>query len=245
MKKGAENFLKLTGLNADLLALLSDFEALPSPLNLVLKVDPGSSPTHDISTPYDQPVSRKIVHLYMSNEPPLRALVHAVQRQQKFVDKMGHYLWIRSPALSNTLAHARQIYGNFFFLFSLKPSNPLVPTVDIDLVWHTHQCSASRYREYAEKTAGRRVDHDDTLLRKSLDGGLELTKDLYRAHYGVDYVKCLCWDCEALSAKIESSDGKLKPTDGTLQEIQGDVAFHRAFEVAGRKGEALPTRMRR
>lgn len=71
---------------------------------------------------------------------------------------MNGQLWIRSPALSGTLRRATDRYAKFLHLLKRK-APPLgedgsgktivlgaiiVPTLDIDLVWHTHQCSAYR-----------------------------------------------------------------------------------------------------
>ncbi|KAF8582970.1 hypothetical protein K439DRAFT_1285906, partial [Ramaria rubella] len=39
----------------------------------------------------------------------------------------------------------------------------LVPTLDIDLGWHTHQLSGARYMSDTVRHVGRYVDHDDKI----------------------------------------------------------------------------------
>ena len=79
-------------------------------------------------------------------------------RQATFVDKMNNHLWIRSPALEGTLRRAIDRYSKFLILLKRKapplgadgsgttmvPGPIIVPTLDIDLVWHTHQGAGYR-----------------------------------------------------------------------------------------------------
>ncbi|KAL4927874.1 uncharacterized protein BDV17DRAFT_292150 [Aspergillus undulatus] len=168
-------------------------------------------------------------------------LVDAIQRQASFVEKMEAHLWIRSPALEGTLSRAVERYSKFLKLFKLYPGTMLVPTLDIDLVWHTHQCWHSRYNEAMMQIAGRLVDHDDKLGKSTLDPGFERTANLFRVRYGVEYSRCLCWDCEALLSAIEGARGEGKEGKGKeiAKEVHESVAYYRAVETARRKGEVL------
>jgi hypothetical protein len=45
----------------------------------------------------------------------------------------------------------------------------MVPTLDVDLVWHTHQLSPVRYMIFSKATAnGRFVDHNDRVEKEDL-----------------------------------------------------------------------------
>jgi hypothetical protein len=165
-------------------------------------------------------------------------LVGAVQRQASFVEKMEKQLWLRSPAVEGTLRRAVVRYHNFLKLFKLYPKTMLVPTLDIDLVWHTHQCSPRHYEAGTMNLVGRFVDHDDKLGKDKLDNGFTNTKDLYRMRFGEDYQRCNCWDCEALLSVIseEGSEAQVRHVTESARRVHEDVAYYRTVEIARRKG---------
>ncbi|CUS08894.1 unnamed protein product [Tuber aestivum] len=163
----------------------------------------------------------------------------AVLRQGSFVDKMHHQLWIRSPALmgrlpldsiplvrarpetrsvvlinppdtSGFLQRAVSRYESYFALFKLHPGKILVPTIDVDLVWHTAMLTPLAYREYCKNVAGRFIDHNDKLSDDILDDGVEYTSTAFEeATGGEEYRKCLCWHCEtALNEGVKPGGGK-------------------------------------
>nr|XP_036578938.1 chloroperoxidase [Colletotrichum truncatum]KAF6786321.1 chloroperoxidase [Colletotrichum truncatum] len=114
-------------------------------------------------------------------------LAAAINRQFDFSVKMSRYAWSRSPAAEATLAQSINRYRNFFHLIGAHPGTVMVPTLDIDLVWHTHQLSPLRYRAYSKKMAGRLIDHDDEI---SADRLQELSTDmqgLWRQEFGTEY----------------------------------------------------------
>ncbi|KAF0324477.1 chloroperoxidase-like protein [Colletotrichum asianum] len=126
----------------------------------------------------------------------------AINRQFDFSTKMSRYAWLRSPTAEATLAQSVERYRNFFHLIGAHPGTVMVPTLDIDLVWHTHQLAPLRYRAYSKKMAGRLIDHDDEI---SADRLQELSTDmqgLWREEFGTEYHACLCWTCEAGRAHI-------------------------------------------
>ncbi|RDH16627.1 hypothetical protein M747DRAFT_286519 [Aspergillus niger ATCC 13496] len=114
-----------------------------------------------------------------SISPENEALLHNVLRQTNFIDQMHDCLWILYPDAEEILESARKRYNNFVELFRLHPGVMLVPTLDIDLVWHTHLCSAARYRNSMMKRVGRFINHDDKLGKRTLYDGFERTKELY------------------------------------------------------------------
>ncbi|RAK89950.1 hypothetical protein BO79DRAFT_286903 [Aspergillus costaricaensis CBS 115574] len=111
--------------------------------------------------------------------PENEALLHNVLRQMNFIDQMHDCLWISYPDAEEILETARKRYNNFVELFRLHPGVMFVPTLDIDLVWHTHLCSAARYRGFMMERVGRFINHDDKLGKGALDDGFERTKELY------------------------------------------------------------------
>ncbi len=175
-----------------------------------------------------------------------RPLADNVQRQAAFVDKMHLQLWIRSPAAGGTLRRAVDRYDKFLRLFALYPGKMLVPTLDIDLAWHTHQCSAQAYAESVKRRTGVFVNHDDKLGSKVLQGGMEETRELFFVRFGEEYERCLCWDCEAtLSAIEEADDDEDGGAEGVevgrlVEKLRSEVEYYRCVEICRRNGKPLP-----
>lgn len=81
-------------------------------------------------------------------------------------------------------------YRQFLMLCYLYPGKSIVPTKDIDEVWHTHILDTAKYREDCESIFGHFLDHfpyfglrgeeDARNLRESF----EETKALFARHFG-------------------------------------------------------------
>ncbi|KAK4464366.1 hypothetical protein QBC42DRAFT_344777 [Cladorrhinum samala] len=179
-------------------------------------------------------------------------LANNVERQASFVDKMHRQLWIRSPFVSGTLSRAISRYEKFLSLFQLYPTTMFVPTLDIDLVWHTHQLSAEVYEKGAREVTGKFINHDDTITKTTLSDGMERTAGMWRVRFGEDYEGCFCWDCEGVKDVLgeEEEGGGEKDDDhwgnvgeDLIERVQKEVEYYRSVEVARRKGwERLPVR---
>lgn len=159
----------------------------------------------------------------------------AVIRQGGFVEKMNHELWIRSPGLighlpteslstvrnqlgssrccvivendSGFLKRAIKRYEGFFSLFKAHPRNILSPTLDVDLVWHTHLLTPIYYRVWCRGEAGRFIDHNDKLGSSTLEDAFEFTNEAYWEAFKKPYSKCCCWFCEAaISEGLDPQD---------------------------------------
>ncbi|KAL4971920.1 hypothetical protein BDW66DRAFT_155205 [Aspergillus desertorum] len=172
-------------------------------------------------------------------------LVQNVERQCVFVDKMHAHRWIRSPAVAGTLRRAIDRYDRFLHLFRLYPNHFLVPTLDIDLVWHTHQCSANKYRSFVTARVGRFINHEDKIGRGALDDGFTNAEQWYRLRYGEQYQVCLCWSCEAILSAVEELDEDvLENPDpqigGLVADVERRVHYYRELEIARRLGREMP-----
>jgi hypothetical protein len=127
-------------------------------------------------------------------------------RQSSFIVKMSIELWIWSPAMEGTLRRGIQRYKRFLRLFNLYPRKMLVPTLEIDLVWHTHQLSPLQYFRSTVALTGRFIDHNDKLDSTILNPGLKETSNLYRMEFAETYSYCNCWDCEAFRSAVEEAE---------------------------------------
>lgn len=171
-------------------------------------------------------------------------LNEAVLRQELFWRKMVDQMWIRSPAVEGTLRRAIGRYDKFMEIMKRNPKTQIVPTLDIDLVWHTHQCSGGRaYAVQTEARTGQFVNHNDKLGQGSLVLGYGSTRQLYQQHFGAEYRICGCWECELMISEMEKAvdlaPGNLH-MDDIVQKIKEKMLFYRAVEVMRRDGKRLP-----
>ncbi|KAF7555995.1 hypothetical protein G7Z17_g1719 [Cylindrodendrum hubeiense] len=180
------------------------------------------------------------LHMIAIATDQVKALVDNVQRQAAFVDKMHRQLWIRSPAVADTIQRATERYEQFLKLFRLCPGQMLVPTLDIDLVWHTHQLSAQDYAAAMLSRTGRFIDHDDKLGKPTLNDALEETVKLFSIHFGHSYSICLCWECEAILSAVQACDEDDDSDADQFTQLAGKVMrkvdYYRAVELSRRNG---------
>jgi hypothetical protein len=117
--------------------------------------------------------------------------------------RQADLLWqVSSPELGtkSSLKKAVQEYHKFLRLNRLKKtmnrtsSFPLIPTMAIDLVWHTHMtASLALYQKDCITICGSPMDHDDTFTDRSAGGELDVsfqkTAKLWKEVYGeADYL---------------------------------------------------------
>ncbi|GLJ07471.1 hypothetical protein SUGI_0067860 [Cryptomeria japonica] len=120
-------------------------------------------------------------------------LEQAVYNQKKF------YHQVCEPHMIDDqyLKHAVERYKAFLYLIEkcsreLNMHCPLlVPTCDIELIWHTHQLKVEAYREDMIKVVGRVLHLDGTSegmsMRQRLDEGFKQTQDLWEKIFGFTY----------------------------------------------------------
>lgn len=90
----------------------------------------------------------------------------------------------------------------------------MVPTLDVDLVWHTQLLGSARYRAFCEslERAGRWINHDDGIEGGVLGDRFEETGRRYREVTGGkegEWGRCLDWGCEVKRERAEQErEGK-------------------------------------
>lgn len=93
----------------------------------------------------------------------------AVIRQSVFVEKMHGLDWLHSPAASQTMSRLILKYSRFIHIMAKNPLHTVVPTLDVDLGWHTHQLSPKSYYDYTTKACTKFIDHDDKISEDALE----------------------------------------------------------------------------
>ncbi|KAI7536754.1 hypothetical protein KC331_g11296 [Hortaea werneckii] len=139
----------------------------------------------------------RMMSRYEDNPSPFALdLVGAVIRQGSFIEKMHHIDWLHSPALFGTTKRLITKYDRFVRIMA-DGQKMAVPTLDVDLAWHTHQLSPSGYFTYTVKHCMQFIDHDDKVAEDTLDDSFEWTSKRYQKLYREPYSECMCWYCEA------------------------------------------------
>ncbi|KAG9406877.1 hypothetical protein AC1031_003207 [Aphanomyces cochlioides] len=113
-------------------------------------------------------------------------LVRAMVRQLDFVEKICSNIeyWTTPQVVHAAILR----YHKFMRLFQVKhPSTTLVPTCDIDLVWHTHQTFPQDYRAYCKALCSMVLDHNDTMSKRNVVDGFAATCRLWATQFDEAY----------------------------------------------------------
>ncbi|KAG8905515.1 hypothetical protein FRB99_008774 [Tulasnella sp. 403] len=121
-------------------------------------------------------------------------LASAVLRQMNFIEKMVGFGWTESGRFDEdnvTLTRCVVRYHAFLDLINATPGKFVVPTLDIDLAWHTHQLRCLSYRKLLE-IIGTIPDHDDKVSQDTLSSSYDYTAEIWKRRFGVPYSVCGC-----------------------------------------------------
>lgn len=165
---------------------------------------------------------RRMMSHYWDNSSPFALdLVGAVIRQGIFIQKMDNIDWLHSPALGQTMDRLIRKYEIFFKIMATNLRHMAVPTLDVDLAWHTHQLSPRRYYAYSTKLShGRFMDHDDKVDENKLSDGFEWTTKMYKTYTDELYSECTCWYCEAVREPTLAGIGPFKSTKTSKARVR-------------------------
>ena len=137
--------------------------------------------------PIEAPDSAELAGDAPSAKPLAAFLVPAIRRQQEFMEKMlARRGVMESPEY---MSAAVESYVKFLGLMKKHEGVTLVPTLAIDLIWHTHQYYPVRYAAECEAVAGRAINHDDSIEDDELAEDLSETEKLWESAYGQPYLR--------------------------------------------------------
>ncbi|KAH9046713.1 hypothetical protein EDB84DRAFT_1264688 [Lactarius hengduanensis] len=136
----------------------------------------------------------KVLGAYADQRPFSVDLIGAVLRQGSFVRNIYDLGWTSSSYFEKhedaaVLHHAIVRYHAFLDLMS-SSQMVVVPTLDIDLVWHSHQLSGPRYHKDCRTNVGRYIDHDDKVEQFHLSDAFDATCRAWEKRYGIPYTQC-------------------------------------------------------
>ena len=113
-------------------------------------------------------------------------LADAVASQASFV---GRILALGPRIVTDEwIDRAINRYSDFLQLARDHPGKALVPTLDIDLIWHVHMLSPLDYRDDCHEILGRLLSHDDQKGALELKHSFDATAERWHAAHGTPYV---------------------------------------------------------
>ncbi|CAG7851786.1 SubName: Full=Uncharacterized protein {ECO:0000313/EMBL:CCA72640.1} [Serendipita indica DSM 11827] len=97
-------------------------------------------------------------------------LVAAVKRQASFIAQVAAVGWTQRPKdITTIVSNAINRYHCFLKKLWENPMGLAVPTLEIDLAWHTHQLNIEVYRQDSMMLFGRILQHDDDIPSPELN----------------------------------------------------------------------------
>ncbi|EQC25737.1 hypothetical protein SDRG_16398 [Saprolegnia diclina VS20] len=121
---------------------------------------------------------REVVYAHrvgISSQPPgafSMDLVRGMYRQLSFVIKVcANFDYWMNPTILRASIRRYEQFVQVISKGAIKKGLGIVPTVDIDLAWHTHQTHPLAYQKYTTKVAKRVLDHDDSVGGSDLHAG--------------------------------------------------------------------------
>ncbi|KNE71371.1 hypothetical protein AMAG_15605 [Allomyces macrogynus ATCC 38327] len=112
-------------------------------------------------------------------------LVQAVLRQREFTHKMAATEYSDRTRRIATQATVR--YHKLMLMLAKHRDMFMVPTLDIDLAWHTHQLHPRRYAAYTFEKLGAVLNHDDTIESPRLKEGFTKTAHVWSEMFSEPY----------------------------------------------------------
>ncbi|CAG8520979.1 11151_t:CDS:2, partial [Gigaspora rosea] len=129
-------------------------------------------------------IIRNVIFAYSGTPLPFSiGLVSAVIRQREFTNKMVNNSWIND----STVQSQATIRYHKFLLLQKDAKSCLVPTLDIDLCWHTHMLHAPLYRNFTNEHINRIINHDDTLSKSTIANGFAETSSTWYKKFKEPY----------------------------------------------------------
>jgi len=151
---------------------------------------------------------------------PLHALISAAKRQASF----NHRILRLGPRVITPqwIQTAVRRYMLFLQLAKEQPGVLLVPTLDVDLIWHAHMLSPEDYRDDCRAFLGRLLQHNDDVSEGRLEESFEQTKQLWQARFGENYTMAR----QRADRKSASGSGG----SACASCAWGDAHYHRHLE---------------
>ncbi len=108
-------------------------------------------------TRFSSDISHQLFH-------PSIDLTKAVVAQNEFLDKFrNHFLYSYDLTQSHRSNFHNFVQDYVLFMKSTRQNRLIIPTFDIDLIWHTHMRYPLDYHQFSTSICGFILDHDDSI----------------------------------------------------------------------------------
>lgn len=95
-------------------------------------------------------------------------------------------------------------YKRFMGFMTSRLDSITVPTLDVDLIWHTNQLRPSTYYQLCMTlTDDHFVDHDDKIGETNLHDVFAKTTRACQKKYKKPYSECTCWYFDMSPKKVQ------------------------------------------
>ncbi|CAF1127650.1 unnamed protein product [Rotaria sp. Silwood1] len=112
----------------------------------------------------------------------------AVIRQRDFLEKFQrHYLYSYDLKKMDRSQFEHLVQSYVSFMKLAQKNQMLVPTFDIDLIWHTHMRYPSQYQTVSTALCGFVLDHDDAIESNILQNAYQKTAEKWEKTYKSEY----------------------------------------------------------
>jgi len=134
--------------------------------------------------------ARRLNHIMTAYAHPSSTSIHlgdAVLRQSRFINEMHRIGWSGHTSFEGQDTFLPNAIVRYHDFLALNPVS-LVASLDIDLVFHTHQLQGSAFREMSFKVFGRFLNHDDSFENYEIMKSLNYTEEVWEKTYGSAYL---------------------------------------------------------
>ena len=161
-------------------------------------------------------------------------LVGCILRQEIFWEKINQIDWLHSPLIYESLKESLIRYKRFYLMLTTTTTTTttnnnnkyskeilLVPTLDIDLIWHTHQLSMYGYfHDCLTSSCHYVIDHNDKIDNNKLNDGFSFTSKKYKYLFKDNYSICYCQYCTNYRIKYTTNKKFLSLFQTKNQQLQ-------------------------
>ncbi|CAF1237433.1 unnamed protein product [Adineta steineri] len=151
---------------------------------------------------------------------PSLDLASAVLRQIDFLQKFQkHNLFAMNLQRMGRDLFEKMVQNYVSFVRLANNNGIIVPTFEIDLMWHTHMRFPSSYQETSKALCGFLLNHDDSIEENVLSDRYQKTADRWKSAYNVDYGKDIDIDNLKTSQYFSSCAMIIAPITKTYPSI--------------------------
>ncbi|CAF1274545.1 unnamed protein product [Rotaria magnacalcarata] len=112
----------------------------------------------------------------------------AVLSQRDFLDKFQQHELYTFDLRNMSPMKFREIVENYILFMKLARKNAIiVPTFDIDLMWHTHMRYPLNYFQFSKQLCGFLLNHDDSITPQVLNDAYKDTAERWKTAYQSEY----------------------------------------------------------